>query len=93
MPKKLLEQLERAVEREGGNAKPKPNQEVIDEILATEYTEANARAAKRFLEGCAYTTTALAALATAVDELEATAQADYLRGCCDRLAEIEADEI
>lgn len=69
------------------------DQETIDEILEAEYTEANVRAAQKFLESCTYSTTALAALAAALDELDAGNQADYLRECCDDLAAIEADEL
>lgn len=65
----------------------------IEMILEAEYTPAQLRAAKALVESCMYTTTALAALATAVDEMGSEAQAGVLRRACNELALVESEEL
>jgi hypothetical protein len=69
------------------------DQETIDEILDHEYTPENEQLATKLLASCTYTTTAVIALAAALDNAGLSDQATYLRECADELAAIEADEI
>lgn len=64
-----------------------------DDIGRSEYTPANVAAMRAVVESCAFTTTALAALARAVDEMGSEAQAAMIRDFCVKFAQLEASEI
>jgi hypothetical protein len=64
-----------------------------DDLLNTEYTEEMVASFKKLLERCPSTTTALAAFAAAVDELEQESIARLLRSTCDGVAAIEVTEM
>lgn len=66
---------------------------IVEEINATEYSEADLAAARAFLGRFAYTTTAVYALSVALSELESEATAEILRAASAAIAPIEATEI
>lgn len=64
-----------------------------EDLLNTEYTEEMVAAFRKLLERCPSTTTALAAFATAADELGQESIARVLRNTCDEVAALEVLEM
>ena len=67
--------------------------ELAAEVMSTEYKADLVKAFFRLIESAPYTTTAIAAFATAVDELGQERIAKVLRAVCQRTALIEAGEM
>lgn len=68
-------------------------EEVEQEILETEATEADVRRAVNFIESFRYTTTAVFALSQALEEMEFDQGADVLSAAVRKLAKLEAETV
>ncbi len=64
-----------------------------DDLLSTEYTEEMVKSFRKLLERCPSTTTARAAFAAAVDELDQESSARVLRQTCETVAILEVLEM